>query len=113
MTKFTKVPAASVGNENYESIMRGLAQAKAHVEGVAPADAEYRVHKVSVPDTVDVREIRARTGLSQMAFAERFGFKLGTLRDWEQDRKQPERSNRLLLTIIQRRPEVLDEVLSA
>jgi len=103
----------NTGNENFDRVMRGLAQAKAHIEGAAAADPRYRVHQVSIPAEVNVKSIRAKTGLSQPAFAARFGFSLGTLRDWEQDRKQPEKANRLLLTIIERRPEVLDEVLAA
>ncbi len=33
-----------------------------------------------------VRKVRERTGLTQMAFAERYGIGYGRLRDWEQGR---------------------------
>src|SRR5207244_625157 len=37
----------------------------------------------------EVRSIRRRSGLSQAAFAARYGLNLRTLQDWEQGRAQP------------------------
>jgi putative transcriptional regulator len=65
------------------------------------------------PPAVDVRAIRARTGLTQSAFAKRFGFTAGAVREWEQGRRQPEAAARVLLLVIASRPEVVDEVLAA
>ncbi len=65
------------------------------------------------PVRVDVRAIRARTGLSQAQFARRFGFTPGAVRGWEQGRRQPEAAARVLLLVIARRPDVVDEVLAA
>lgn len=48
---------------------------------------ENRMH---VPETVDVKAIRRATGLSQVPFAERFGFDLASIRNWEQGRRRPE-----------------------
>lgn len=107
----TTQPAIDVGSEDYNRIMAGLEEAKAIIEGSAPASS-YRQHKVRVPDAVDVKWIRTRLKLTQEAFATRYGFSAGAVRDWEQGRKTPERSNRLLLTIIERRPEVIDELLT-
>lgn len=53
----------------------------------------------------DVREVRARTGLSQAEFAERFGFSLRTLQEWEQGRAKPDSAVRAYLTVIDREPE--------
>lgn len=40
---------------------------------------------------MNVKEIRAKTGLSQGQFAERYGIPIGTLHHWEAgDRKPPE-----------------------
>lgn len=74
---------------------------------VAPARAWHP------PASVDVRAIRAGTGLSQAAFAKRFGFSVGAVREWEQGRRQPEAAARVLLLVIASRPEVVDEVLAA
>lgn len=65
------------------------------------------------PAAVDVRAIRASTGLSQAAFANRFGFSVSAVREWEQGRRQPEAAARVLLLVIASRPEVVDEVLAA
>jgi putative transcriptional regulator len=62
---------------------------------------------------VDVRAIRAKTGLSQVRFAKRFGFSVGAVREWEQGRRQPEAAARVLLLVIAAHPEVVDEVLAA
>ncbi len=65
------------------------------------------------PEAVDVRAIRARTGLSQPNFAKRFGFSVSAVREWEQGRRQPEAAARVLLLVIASKPEVVDEVLAA
>jgi putative transcriptional regulator len=65
------------------------------------------------PAAVDVRAIRARTGLSQTQFARRFGFTVSAVREWEQGRRQPEAAARVLLLVIASRPEVVDAVLAA
>ncbi len=39
---------------------------------------------------VEVRAIRRKRTLTQEAFANRFGFTVGAVRDWEQGRYQPD-----------------------
>ena len=96
-------------NPNFERIMRGLDEASAYARGDADT-TKYRVH---VPDAVDVAAIRAGLGLTQETFAARFGFSKGAVRDWEQGRKVPEASARILLKIIEKRPDIVFDVLSA
>lgn len=100
------------GSEDHRRVMAGLASAGHVLDGSADP-ASYRSHQVRVPATVDVKAIRAKTSLTQAAFAERYGFAVGSVRDWEQERSVPERSNRLLLTIIERRPDILDDLLTS
>jgi putative transcriptional regulator len=90
-----------------DKISAGLKDAIAYVEGPADRDA-FRVH---VPDEVDVRAIRRRFGLSQEAFARRFGFSLGAVRDWEQHRRTPEATARALLTVLEKEPEAVRRAL--
>ena len=61
---------------------------------------------------VDVRAIRKASGLTQQAFASTYGFTLGALRDWEQGRKQPERTARVLLRVIANEPDAVARVVS-
>jgi putative transcriptional regulator len=61
----------------------------------------------------DVRAIRARLGLSQAAFAARFGLPVGTVRDWEQGRAMPDQAARVLLRVIAKEPEAVQRALAA
>lgn len=96
-------------NKNFDRIMAGLNDAVAIAEGRADPTT-YRIH---VPETVDVKSIRQRMGLTQAAFAARFGFSVGTVRDWEQGRTQPEPTSRVLLTVIAKEPEAVQRALEA
>ncbi len=64
-----------------------------------------------VPEAVDVRAVRNRTGLSQEAFALRYGFTPAAVRDWEQNRRRPEQAARVLLMVIDRDPKAVDRAL--
>lgn len=68
---------------------------------------------VFVPETVDVAAIRKRLKLSQAAFAKRFCLPVGTIRDWEQERRSPDRAAVVLLSIIDRNPDVVAQTLAA
>jgi putative transcriptional regulator len=93
----------------FDKIKAGLDSAKAYLDGTADK-RHYRVH---VPETVNVRKIRARLGLSQEAFAETYGFALSAVRDWEQGRRKPERSARILLKIVDKEPEAVTRALAS
>jgi putative transcriptional regulator len=92
----------------YVKIMAGLDSARAYLDGTADK-RRYRVH---VPDKIDVRKIRAQLGLSQERFARTYGFALSALRDWEQGRRRPERSARILLKIVENEPEAVTRALA-
>ena len=92
----------------FDKIAAGLQDAIAIQRGEAESST-YRVH---VPSKVDVKAIRARLGISQAAFAQRFGFSAAAVRDWEQNRRQPEASARILLTVIDREPEAVERALA-
>jgi putative transcriptional regulator len=92
----------------YERIMEGLDEARAYLDGTADK-RRYRVH---VPEKVDVKKIRRRLGLSQETFAQTYGFALSAVRDWEQGRRRPERSARILLKIVEKEPEAVTRALA-
>ncbi len=55
-------------------------------------------------DPLQVKAIRKSTGLSQAAFAKTIDVAVGTLRNWEQGRRNPEGPARALLRAIQNDP---------
>ena len=55
--------------------------------------------------TARAKIIRRALDLTQEEFAERYHIPLGTLRDWEQGRAEPDQPTRAYLTIIARDPE--------
>lgn len=62
--------------------------------------------------TPQVKTMRRALGLSQEEFSARFHIPLGTLRDWEQGRKDPDAAARAYLVVIGRNPEAVREALS-
>ncbi len=61
--------------------------------------------------TPQVKVIRRALGLSQEEFAARFHIPLGTLRDWEQSRKEPDAAACAYLTVIARNPKAVSDAL--
>ena len=93
----------------FDKIMAGVNSAVDVGEGrVDPAT--YRVH---VPEKVDVGALRRRLNLTQVEFADRYGFSAAAVRDWEQGRKPPEKSNRYYLTVIERETGAVERALQA
>jgi putative transcriptional regulator len=82
---------------------------EAEVEAAAAADpdvrpitpAELRMAR-RVPR---VKTLRRALGLTQEEFAARYRIPLGTLRDWEQGRTEPDQPARAYLTVIAHDPE--------
>lgn len=91
----------------YDSIKQGLTEAIDFAQG---KQAGARVHRLEVPQ-VDVAAIRARTGLSQSAFARSIGVAKGTLLNWEHGRRHPTGPAQVLLAMIAKRPSLVGELL--
>jgi putative transcriptional regulator len=60
----------------------------------------------------DVRGLRVRLGLSQKAFATRFGFSVDAIRQYESRRRQPTGPARTLLRVIAREPDAVTRALA-
>jgi putative transcriptional regulator len=63
-------------------------------------------------DEPDVRAVREGYGLSQSKFAALMGISAATLRNWEQGRRRPEGSARVLLQVVARNPKAVLDVVS-
>ncbi len=88
-------------------IIESLKEAVKWAEG---GDVAVRVTTVEAP-AIDVRAVRKRLGLSQAAFAAKFGFQPATLRNWEQGRTRPDGPARVLLAVIARHPKAVEDAL--
>ena len=93
----------------FEGVMAGAREALAYARGEAD-ESQYKVH---IPEDLDVKTIREATGLTQRAFALRYGFNLARLRDLEQKRTHPDSVVRAYLMVIQKNPEAVKRALAA
>jgi putative transcriptional regulator len=82
-------------------------------EALAIAEGRAEPAAVFIPETIDVAAIRKRQKLSQAAFARRYGLPPGTIKDWEQKRRQPDRAAMLLLKVIEQAPDMVARAIRA
>jgi putative transcriptional regulator len=68
--------------------------------------------RIAPDDVEDVRALRARLGLSQEAFAARYGFSVDAIRQYESRRRTPRGPVRTLLRVIAREPDAVTRALS-
>ena len=94
-------------------LLKQLREARDDIRAYKAGDkSRLRVHTVTVPETVNVKKVRAKLKMSQAEFSLHYGFKAATVRDWEQGRRKPDRAARILLTVIDKEPEVIERVLA-
>ena len=62
------------------------------------------------PEQLLVIAVRKKLKKSQPAFSKLLGVPVGTIRDWEQGRKQPDSAGVTLVKIAQKNPEVLETI---
>jgi putative transcriptional regulator len=106
MKKTSDAPAAWTA-------LDAMTEAERHAAAIADPDAKPLTpgEMGRLRRTPQVRVIRRALGLSQEDFAARFHIPLGTLRDWEQGRKEPDATARAYLTVIGRDPAAVAEAL--
>jgi len=90
-----------------------MTEAERHAAALADPDAQPLTPErlARMKRTPQVKVIRRALGLSQEDFASRFQIPLGTLRDWEQGRKDPDAAARAYLVVIGRNPVAVSEAL--
>jgi len=91
----------------FDSIKQGLEEAKAFSKGQG---TDASVHAIAVPE-INVAEVRAKTGLSQVEFARSIGVAKGTLLNWEHGRRSPTGPAQVLLALISKQPSVVQDFL--
>lgn len=73
-------------------------------------EAQAGAGRVTTPEQLLVRAARAKAGLSQQAFAARIATPVATLRDWEQGRFTPPGGIVCLMRLIERHPDLSEEL---
>lgn len=76
-----------------------------------PPGTDEEMAKLGLLHIPNVKRLRERLGLTQEAFAAAYRIPVGTLRDWEQNRKRPDAPARAYLTVIARNPEAVANLL--
>jgi putative transcriptional regulator len=93
-----------VSKKFFEKLLESVEQAGEIVRGERPPS------RVFVVDSV--REIRAMTQLSQPKFAKLLQVDVGTLRNWEQGRREPTGPAKALLRAIKNNPQAVLKALA-
>jgi putative transcriptional regulator len=88
----------------FDKISAGLEDAIAFAQGDGSRG------RVARP--IDVRAIRIATNKTQKEFAEAYGLPVGTVRDWEQNRRQPDAPARVLLSLIEAEPGTVENLIA-
>lgn len=104
-----KTPNLNLQSKSKASASKRLAVLNADPDTVLLTSANLPTLK----RTPQVQIIRRVLGLSQEEFAERFRIPVGTLRDWEQGRKEPDAAARAYLVVIGRNPDAVTKALAA
>ena len=87
------------------------AQRKSAAASATDAQPITAKNQVRLKRTPQVKVVRRALGLSQEEFAARFRIPLGTLRDWEQGRKDPDAAAKAYLFVIARDPAAVTAAL--
>lgn len=82
----------------FNRLVESMNQMNEIIDGERAPSREFDV------DTIKVKEIRKRAGLSQAKFSKLIDINLGTLRNWEQGRREPTGPAKVLLRAIARDP---------
>ena len=89
----------------FEKMMAGMDDA------IAYANGDMSRGKMAVPSKgLDVASIRMQTGKTQDQFARAFRLPIGTVRDWEQCRSQPDAPAASVASLIQAEPEMIEQL---
>jgi putative transcriptional regulator len=92
--------------ESKDSIVDSLKEVLEDVKGIKKLKS-----RTVIAEDINVYDIREKYHLTQLEFSKRFGFSLRTLQQWEQGRRKPHGSARILLKVIEYAPEVVNEAL--
>lgn len=91
-------------NEFFNDLKASLEEALSIAKGET-APSRVFTYEVEIPD---VKEIRKKTGLSQIDFANKLKISFKTLQNWEQGRRKPTGTAIVLMNLINKDPNILN-----
>ena len=91
----------------FEELLQSVKEATSIERGVAKPSRSFEIKTPS-----DVTRIRNKLGVSQTRFAQLLGISENTLQNWEQGRRKPSGSARILLKVAALHPEILLEAVA-
>lgn len=91
---------SNMGNA-FTSIKQGLEEAITYAQGNCP------IAKVHTFSSIDVKNVRAKVGMTQVEFAKTFGISVSTLRHWERGDRIPQGAARVLLHVVAKEPQAV------
>ena len=91
----------------FSSIKQGFEEALKFSHGKV---GKAVIHKFS---PLDVKNIRAKVGMSQSEFASAFGISVSTLRHWERGDRSPQGPALVLLNVVAKEPQAVLNALKA
>lgn len=92
-------------SELESDLLEAAQEMLAHARG----EIELPTYRYSIPEEVDVKEIRNNLHLTQEQFAHFIGASVHAVRHWENGRRTPDGTARTLLHVLQHNPRaVLD-----
>jgi putative transcriptional regulator len=96
------------------SALDAMSKEERHAAAMADPDARPMTDEewAAAPRVPRVRTLRRALKLSQEEFAARYHIPIGTLRDWEQGRKEPDTAAKAYLFVIASEPEIIRRALA-
>lgn len=91
-----------------KSLIKGAEEALEYASG---NKKNAVLHKIKVPQQVDIKAIRLQLHLSRSEFSEKFGFSTRTLEKWEQGVRKPDTAARAYLTVIAYNANIVNQAL--
>ena len=92
----------------YESILQGLSEAVDFQQGkIKVRKAKLSIKPIHTFSNDDIKQIRKKTGLSQVMFASSMGVSHKTVEAWENGRNKPDGASRRLLEVVRDDPGFL------
>ena len=80
-------------------------------DAIAFAKGDERRAEIVRP--VDIKALRKRRRMTQSEFSKAYRLPVGTVRDWEQHRREPDTGSKIYLAMIEADPEGVQRILAS